>query len=50
MSYVFTFLLGKGKEELEDILKGIEEKLKKDPENKMLLEEKREVENALAEL
>lgn len=50
MSYVFMFLLGKGKEELEKILKELDEKLEKDPEDAILLEEKKEVENALAAL
>lgn len=50
MSYVFMFLLGKGKEELEKILKELNEKLEKNPEDAILLEEKKEVENALAAL
>ena len=50
MSYVFMFLLGKGKEELEKILAELNEKLEKNPNDEVLLEEKKEVENALAAL
>lgn len=50
MSYVFMFLLGKGKEELEKILKELNEKLEKNPGDAILLEGKKEVENALAAL
>lgn len=50
MSYVFMFLLGKGKEELEEILKEVNEKLEKNPNDDYLLAEKQEVENALAAL
>lgn len=50
MSYVFMFLLGKGKDELEEILADVNKKLEKDPTNETLLEEKKEVENALAAL
>ena len=50
MSYVFMFLLGKGKDELEKILSELNEKLEKNPNDEVLLEEKKEVENALAAL
>lgn len=50
MSYVFMFLLGKGKDELEKILVELNEKLEKNPNDEVLLEEKKEVENALAAL
>ena len=50
MSYVFMFLLGKGKDELEKILVELNEKLEKNPNDEVLLEERKEVENALAAL
>ena len=50
MSYVFTFLLGKGKDELEKILGELNQKLEKKPNDQTLLAEKEEVENALKEL
>lgn len=50
MSYVFMWLLGKGKDELEKILVELNQKLEKKPNDPTLLEEKEEVENALKEL
>lgn len=49
MSRVFTFLLGKGKEELESMLRSIEEKLAKNPEDAYLKEDKMAIEKALKE-
>lgn len=50
MSYVFTFLLGKGRDELEKILAEVNKKLEKNPNDETLLEEKKEVENAIKAL
>lgn len=49
MSRVFTFLLGKGKEELESMLKSVKEKLAKNPEDARLKEDKTVIEKALEE-
>lgn len=49
MSRAFTFLLGKGKDELLSMLASVEKKLEERPEDSSLEEEKVEIEKALAE-
>lgn len=50
MGFVFTFLLGKNKEELTAILDGVNAQLKDCPGNSFLQKEKMEVEKRIAEL
>lgn len=50
MGYVFTFLLGKGKDELEKMLSEVDEKLAKDPDNGTLKEERAAIVKALEEI
>lgn len=49
MGKVFTLLLGKGEEELKEILEDVNAKLKEDPNNEELIEEKIALEEALNE-
>lgn len=50
MSIFFTLLLGKGKDELEQMLKDVVAKLEVDPDNETLKEEKEVIESAIKEL
>lgn len=50
MGLFFTLLIGKGKEELEAMLAETEAKLKEDPENERLKEDKEAIEHALEAL
>lgn len=43
MSRAFCLLMGKGKDELEEMLKDVEAKLEKAPEDEELLAEKEEI-------